>query len=179
MGGEMKLVVGGGKKGRQKRAGRVDGWTKPKEVTFLDALADSCNVTFAAAKAGMSPSGAHKRRRSHAAFRAGWDEALATGYAALEMEMLKRALHGVEKTSVSRTGETTTVQSFDDRTALALLRLHRDRVQAIDAGPDAEAVEEARERILARLERLREKMAVETKAAPDTIALIRWALQHQ
>src|SRR5690349_3008348 len=97
---ESKLVLSAGKNGRQKRAGRPNAWTKKKEQAFLEALADSCNVTLSAAKAGVSPSGAHKRRRSHAAFRAGWDEALAQGYAALEMEMLKRALHGVEKISV-------------------------------------------------------------------------------
>jgi hypothetical protein len=151
-------------------------WTKAKQKKFLETLAESCNVTLAASKAKMSPSGAYKHRKVDAAFRAGWDEALAEGYATLELEMLKRALHGVEKVTTARSGEPTTIRHYDDRIGLALLRMHRDSVAATNNGVDETEVEEARARILERLSRIREKMeAVETKAAADAIELICWA----
>ena len=151
-------------------------WTAAKERKFLEALAGSCNVKLAARKAGVSTSGVYVRRAKNASFRAAWDQALASGYAQLEMMMLGRALHGVEKVVVARDGTKTVMREYSDRVALALLRMHRE--SAAIAGEDVQDQdhEEACERIVARIQRLRERDGIETKGQPDRLELIRWAL---
>ena len=100
------------------------------------------------------------------------------------MMMLRRALHGVERTIVARNGETSVMRDYNDRTGLALLKMHRDFAKDQDEGVSSEAHEEACERILARLQRLRERDggidgqdgAVATKGWDDRLAIIREAL---
>lgn len=171
-------VDGGTRPRRRAKDGRS--WTPAKERAFLAALAASCNVKYAAGEAGVSVSNIYVRRGKDAAFRRGWDKALAQGYAALELEMLKRALHGVEKTITARDGSTTTVTEYSDRVGLALLRMHRDTVvEAESEIADAEA-DEARERIIAKLERLRERelgagtVEVKSSARNRAVAVITW-----
>lgn len=55
---------------------------------FLQALAETSNVTAAAAKAGVSPSRAYKLRRDNPDFAAQWQAALQEGYDHLEIEVL-------------------------------------------------------------------------------------------
>ena len=131
-------------------------WTAAKERRFLEGLATSCNVKLAAKTAKVSTSAAYVRRTKNASFRAAWDGALATGYAQLELMMLERALHGVEKVVVARDGSKTVMREYSDRVALALLRMHRDTAKTADEPIEDADYEEARERIVARIERLRE-----------------------
>ena len=119
-----------GKGGRS--SGRGGGWTQQAEDRFIETLAESTNVTRSAAEAGVSLSSAYRRRARDASFRARWGEALATGYAQLEMAMLERALHGRPK-EVKVGGESRIIQDYDDRIALALLKMHRDTVREIEA----------------------------------------------
>ena len=169
-----KLVLEGGKRPRKIRPSHRS-WTKDKEQAFLEALATSCNVKLAAKQAGVSTSAAYVRRNKDASFRAGWDQALATGYAQLEMTMLERALHGVEKVVTAPDGTTTVMREYSDRVGLALLRMHRDGAAMAGEGADHEEYREACDRIIERLERLREQEQVQTKAA-DRVAIIAWAL---
>jgi hypothetical protein len=171
------LVLEGGKRVRKLRAS-YRSWTKAKEKAFLEALSASCNVKLAAKKAGVSTSGAYVRRTNNASFRTAWDAALSVGYSQLEMVLLERALHGVEKTVIARDGTTTVMREYSDRVALALLRMHRETVAIVNEGVDDGEFEEARERIVSRLERLRERdKGVETKSAADRIELIASALR--
>lgn len=145
------------------------------------------------------------RRARDAAFRSGWDRALSVGYAQLEMMMLERALHGVEKVVVARDGSREVMREYSDRIGLALLRMHRDNAGHADEEHGPEEVAEAAERILARLKKIAERVetegegdgteapstipacagthaargggAVETKAAVDRLALIVWAVR--
>jgi len=55
---------------------------------FLDALAETSNVTAAAAAAGATTSLAYRFRRSDPAFAAQWRRALREGYDNLELELL-------------------------------------------------------------------------------------------
>ena len=153
-----KLVLERGKRVRKvQRSPRS--WTPAKQKAFLEALAESCSVKLAAKKAGVSTSRAYARRAMDASFRAGWDQALATGYAQLEMMLLERALHGVEKKVIARDGTMTVMRQYSDRTGLALLRMHRENASyATESVQDAEW-QEARERIIERLQRLREQEA--------------------
>lgn len=161
----------------RKRAADKRSWTPKKQKDFLSALAETCNVKLSARLAKVSTSAIYVRRERDASFRAGWDRALSEGYSKLELEMLKRALHGVEKTVVTRAGNRETFREYNDRLGLALLRMHRDSVALTSDGIDDHEFEEARERIIERLNRIREReAAIETKAQADHFSLIRWAI---
>jgi hypothetical protein len=172
------LVLEGGKRVRQvMRSPRS--WTPAKQKAFLEALGECCNVKLAARKAGLSTSRAYSRRAQDATFRAGWDRALASGYAQLEMMLLERALHGVEKRVTTRDGTTTVMRQYSDRVALALLRMHRDNAMLATETGGHEEYREACERIIDRLERIKEQSEVETKGAPDRLSIIAWAINRR
>jgi len=169
----------------QKRPGRKSDWSEAMRDQFIEVLADSCNVSHAARAIDRSIANVYKQRTIDATFRAQWDQALAIGYARLEMMMLERALHGVEKIIVLKSGETKVMREYSDRVALSLLRLHRENVAVTNEGVDDQDYQEACERIIARLERLRERdeeedaeRAVETKQAVDRLALMLWGLRR-
>lgn len=174
-----ELVISGGAR-PQKQSAKVKGWTAKKEKRFIEALTESCNVTFAAKEAGISVSAVYRRRQIDATFRAEWGRAVSVGYSQLEMMLLERALHGVEKPVSAKAGEAGVMRHYDDRTALALLKLHRDGAAAAEQEVDSAEHEEAVERIIARLARLKERLegAIETKSAGDGHAVIRWALRR-
>lgn len=145
--------------GKRKRrvAPSYRSWTAAKERKFLEALAGCCNVKLAAKTAKVSTSAVYVRRTRNASFRLAWDGALASGYAQLELMMLERALHGVEKIVIARDGTRTVMREYSDRVALALLRMHRDIAMIADEPIDEDEFDEARARIVARIERLRER----------------------
>jgi hypothetical protein len=91
-----ELVVVGGKKTQQRKASERD-WSKKKIEDFLSALSETCNVTLAAAEAGVSVSAAYRRRKPDAGFRGAWLEAIGAAYQKLEMILLERAFVGTEK----------------------------------------------------------------------------------
>jgi hypothetical protein len=150
------LVLEGGSRKRQVRASHRN-WTKTQERKFLEGLACCCNVKLAAKMAKVGTSAAYVRRTKDATFRAAWDKALAAGYAQLELMLLERALHGVEKVVIARDGTKTVMREYSDRVALALLRMHRDTAKIAGEPIDDVEFEEARDRVIARLERLREQ----------------------
>ena len=176
-----ELMLGKSKNGAQKRTGRPSDWTQEKADKFIEVLSDSCNVALAARAIRRSVSNVYIQRAKDAAFRGAWDQALAIGYAKLEMMMLERALHGVEKTVVLKNGESRIMREYNDRVALALLRHHRDSVAAFEASVDDEEYAEACERIIEKLARLREQdePPVETKTARDRLTLIALALKQR
>ncbi|MCA1653355.1 MAG: hypothetical protein LC656_04005 [Sphingomonadales bacterium] len=160
MGKAKELVLVGGKT-TQKRAVRTKDWTKNKEKEFLAALSGTCNVTLAAKKAGVGNTTVYARRAKDAAFRDGWANAIAQGYARLEIETLERALNGSIHTIVHKDGREEVQIEYSDRVALALLRMHRDtaetpaRREREEASYSEEEVEELRAKIAAKLERVR------------------------
>ena len=166
----------------QKRAVLRSDWTQEMADRFCEVLADTCNVTLATAAIKRSISGVYKQRTKDASFRASWDAALAVGYSRLELMLLERALHGVEKQVTQRDGTTTVMREYPDRVALTLLRMHRENAALSDQTVDESEYDEARERIMARLERLRERDSVDgvaTKAASNARALIAWGLRSR
>lgn len=86
---------------------------------FLDALAETSNVTESAAAAGIDKSLVYRVRRTDGAFARAWCAALDEGYLHLEMETLGRLRMGVGKDE----------PKYDLANALRLLSLHRDRGQ--------------------------------------------------
>ncbi len=178
-----ELVLGEYRGHAQKRTGRPSDWTKAMADQFVEVLADSCNVTLAAQAIGRSITNVYRRRSKDASFRAAWDQALAMGYSRLELMLLERALHGVEKVVTARDGTTSVMRHYSDRVALTLLRMHRENAAFVGEGADDEEYEQACERIIGKLERLRErdltgKGEVQTKGATGRHELIRWALRQ-
>lgn len=174
------LILGKYRGAPQKRSGRPSDWTKAKADNFTDVLADTCNVTLAAQAIGRSISNVYKQRAKDASFRAAWDAALSIGYSRLELMMLERALHGVEKTVIARDGTTTVMREYPDRVALTLLRMHRENAAIADESVEDMEYQEACERIVARLQRLRESdEGTETKGLPDRGKLIAWGLAQR
>ncbi|MFN4134289.1 MAG: hypothetical protein ACK4G2_01440 [Novosphingobium sp.] len=107
---------------------------KPWKAGFLAVLAETSNVSAAAAAAGVPPSRAYREKRSDADFAARWREALCEGYDLLEMEILHRLRFGEPKEGGAK---------FDNATALRLLSQHRETVareRAIRENADVEVV---------------------------------------
>lgn len=135
-------------------------WTRAKEVAFLSALAETCNVTAAAAAAGVSKGGAYERRKKVAAFRAGWAEAIATAYQQLELAVLDRSLNGTEKITTRKDGSEERVRDYPNAVAMTLLRMHRDSAtRAVETAVPQDDIEEVRQRIFQKLQRLRKRRA--------------------
>ncbi len=167
-----KTLLLGGRKRPQMRGPEGRSWTAKKERAFLSSLAETCNVKLSAKRAGVSHNCVYQRRNRNASFRASWDAALATGYAQLEMMLLERALHGVEKKVIARDGTTTIMRHYRDQTALALLRMHRENAAIANEQADDGEWQEARDRIVARLARIRERdqaEVAEAQTAPDAV----------
>lgn len=66
--------------------------TKAKQRAFLDTLASTCNVTQAAAAAGLSIGRCYRMRERNAAFGAAWNQTIAARYQRLEEALLDYVL---------------------------------------------------------------------------------------
>jgi hypothetical protein len=152
--GELVLVSGGK---TQMRKASEKNWSKAKESEFLSVLAETCNVTLAAAAAGVSVSAAYRRRKADAAFRGAWLEAVGTAYRRLEMVLLERAFVGTEKLVRRRDGSEERMVEYPNQLALTLLKMHRDTAAEATTEVAPDDVEEIRERLLDKLERLRKR----------------------
>ena len=92
-------ITGSKRRPLQRQRLTKSGWTKTKRAKFLDVLALTCNVKFAAAEAGAVPSTAYRARRTDPEFAELWREALLAGYERLETELLQRALQSINAIS--------------------------------------------------------------------------------
>ena len=151
-----ELVLVGGKRAQVRRASKRN-WSKAKERTFLSALAETCNVRRACEEAGVSNSQAYRRRKTNAAFRAGWMEALGAAYQKLELVLLERALNGTEKIVTKVDGREERMREYPNQIALALLRMHRDSAVEAQAEIPADDIEAIRERLVEKLMRLKQR----------------------
>ena len=151
-----ELVLVGGQKAQRRKATKRD-WTKAKQEEFLSVLAETCNVTLAAAEAGVSVSAAYRRRKLDAGFRGAWMEAIATAYQRLEMVLLERAFVGTEKLVRRKDGSEERMVEYPNQLALTLLKMHRDTAVEATTEIETDDIEEVRERVLSKLERLRKR----------------------
>jgi hypothetical protein len=152
------LVLIGGKKPQLRKAAKRN-WTKAKAQTFPSVLAETCNVTRACAAAGVSVTHVYRRKKSDAGFRAGWLAAIATAYQQLELVLLERVFNGVEKRSSARAGETQVMREYSNTLGMALLKLHRDSASEAEFELPQDEIEEVRERLIRKLQRLKERDA--------------------
>jgi hypothetical protein len=153
---EPKLeLVGRAKPKLQAR--RASGWNRARETSFLISLAETCNVTRAAADAGVSISAAYSRRKRNAAFRAAWSEAIAAAYRRLELLLLDRAFNGSEKVVTRKDGSEERVREYPNAIALQLLKMHKDTAVKAEREHSPEEIEELREKLRRKLGRLRQR----------------------
>lgn len=134
--------------------------------TFFETLVDTCNVVRSAKAAGFSANWAYRRRKFDAAFRDGWAEALADGYAKLELVLLERAIKGTPKLVRASGGKDRTMREYSPQLAISLLKRHSELAASVDRErPADDELAEVRERILEKLERMRQRELgdVETK----------------
>lgn len=151
-----ELVLDG--KGRMRfRKPSPKAWTRAKERKFLVVLGDTCNVKLASEEAGVSPQRAYDRRKTHAAFRAGWTEAIGIAYARLELILLDRALNGIEKIVKRRDGSEERMVDYSNQVALTLLKMHRDTAVEADTELPSDDIDELRRKISGKLDRLRQQ----------------------
>jgi len=92
--GEGEEVRGGNKRRVQVRKAARGSFGVAERQVFLDHLAACCNVTRAAAAAGVGVSTVYDARRRDPVFAAQWDEAIEAGYATLEALLIERAALG-------------------------------------------------------------------------------------
>ena len=156
------LVISGGRKPQLRKSSRRS-WTKEKAARFLTVLAETCNVTEAARRARVSVSNVYEKRKSDAAFRAGWLSAIATAYERLELVLLERAFNGVEKVISRKDGSEERMREYSNQLGLALLKMHRDTAAEASSALPAENIEETRERLLKKFERLKKRLDAEKK----------------
>ncbi len=150
--------------------------------TFFETLAETCNVVRSAKAAGFSANWAYRRRKFDAAFRNGWAAALAEGYAKLELILLERAIKGTPKLVRASGGKDRVMRDYSPTLAIALLRRHAEAAgKADEAGPPEDDLDDVREAILEKLERMRarELGGVETKGWIGRIELIEWAIKSE
>jgi hypothetical protein len=151
-----KLVVVGGRKPQMRKASKRS-WTKAKAREFLSALGETCNVSEACRRSGVPVTVAYRRRKMDAAFRAGWLEAIGAAYQRLELVLLDRAFNGTERIVKRKDGSEERMLEYSNQLGLTLLKMHRDT--AIEAGTEfqPQQIEELRERVLNKLQRLKQR----------------------
>ena len=128
-----------------------------RQQRFLERLAMTSDVTKAVQHAGWTKTGVQQLKRTDKAFRAAWVEALAIGYEELEMEMLQRARKGIRKVLTTPNGEKpATVTEFNDAQGFRLLMAHKQEIAANKPAQVSQDIVSARQRLIERLEALRE-----------------------
>ena len=126
---------------------------------FIDALAQTSNVTQSAKEAGVAPCVAYRLRRTDAAFARRWLTALWEGYVHLEMEVLRRLREGDLQTE---SGE-----KYDFANAIRLLAAHRDTAAQAQAAQRNVSAAEVRASIDRKVEKIRLQVMAEKKSRAD------------
>jgi hypothetical protein len=154
---EKGLELAGGKVPRLRKPQRKS-FGKARQERFLAALAATCNVRAACRTARVSNTCVYAHRRKNAAFRAGWAEAVREAYGRLELATLERMMNGTVTTRTRADGSVDRTHEYPNAIALQLLRLHRQSAAEAQAEHDSVDMDEVRERIALRIERLRKRM---------------------
>lgn len=151
-----KLVLVRGKKPQLRKASKRS-WTRAKEDVFLSVLAETCNVTRACEAADVGVTSVYRRKKENAGFRAAWLAAIAIAYQQLELVLLERAFNGTEKLVSVRAGEAKTMREYSNQLGIALLKMHRDSAADAEFELPADEIEEVRERLIRKLQRLKQR----------------------
>ena len=148
---------------------RLRRWNKARRAAFLDALADTCNVSAAARKAGMDRSSAYHLKDRDLAFAKGWGIALERAHTALEWRLLELSNDGSVRTELvidpesEKPKQIKLIHSYPLTTAVRLFLSHRAEVASVRlAQAGLETDEEIRARVFKRMDEIRARLL-----APD------------
>lgn len=144
--------------GKQPSKSRRYGAPKNWRTTFLATLADTSNISAAAAAADISLTWVYKTRREDPEFRRRWFDALCEGYDNLEMELLHRLRVGESKDSDA--------PKYDNAIAFRQLNQHKETV----ARTKAQREEETEEQILASINAKIDAMRSRERAVAKMLA---------
>ena len=162
-GGNRKLVLVPGKVPQMRKASNRS-WNKRMADHFLLIVAETCNVSEACRRSGLPMTVAYRRRKSDAAFRAAWVEAIAIAYQRLEAMLLDRFFNGTEKVTIRRDGSEERMREYPNHLGLQLLKMHRETAAEAESDMPEEDVQEIRDRILRKLQRLKKRDEQEAQA---------------
>jgi hypothetical protein len=114
-------------------------WTSKKEQQFLDALAETANVSHACTQCNVSRASAYWRREQDKEFAEKWRHAMDVATDALEAEARRRAFAGVQEPVFYQGVEVSRVRKYSDTLLIFLLKgarpnTYRDRWE--HSGPD-------------------------------------------
>ena len=141
----------------QLRKRRANDWSKAKAREFLSVLSETCNVSEACRQSGLGMTVAYRRRKSDAAFRAAWGQAVAAAYQRLELVLLNRAFTGTEKVIRRRDGSEERMMEYSNELGLKLLKMHRDTAVDAEMELPSEEIDEIRERLVRKLQRMKKR----------------------
>ena len=108
---------------------------------------------------------AYRRRKMDAKFRAEWLSTLAAAYSRLELVLLERAFNGTEKVMTRADGSEERMREYPNHIALRLLQMHRETAIEADTEMAEEDVNEIRERLVRKLQRMRKRDEEEQREA--------------
>ena len=153
---KKQLTLVAAKKPQLKKRTKRD-WSKTKGEKFLSVLTETCNVSEACRRSRVPVTVAYRRRKMDAAFRASWAEAIAIGYQRLEGVLLERAFHGTEKLFTRKDGSEERMREYPNQLGLQLLKMHRETAMEADYELPSEEIDEIRERLVKKLQRLKKR----------------------
>lgn len=153
-----------------KKRARRD-WSNAKAERFLGVLAETCNVSEACRQTRISMTVVYRRRKMDAKFRAAWNETLAGAYSRLELVLLERAFNGTEKVTTRKDGSEERLREYPNHIALRLLQMHRETVIETESEMPTEDVNEIRERLVRKLQRLRMRDAEQEQGEAERAGL--------
>lgn len=150
-------IAGSDRREQQKRKPRPNAFLVGQKSMFLEHFAGSCNVRAACKHAGVAPSTVYRHRAKDPKFRQGWEDAQATGYAALEAELVRRGLEFVRDDVVPDEESAKTLAGMDARLILTILQQqHKKAGQGPgDIRPRRSDLKEATERLGKLLKRMK------------------------
>ena len=157
----MELI--GGRRPKLKKPSRR-GLTAAKKEIFFETLATTCNVAAAVRAARIGTTTVYRERQKSAEFRTRWASAVRESYAHLELMLLERAMNGTVRTVTRADGSVERIHEYPNSVALTLLRSHRDTAEAEAVRHEPEDVEEIRDRLARRIEKLRARIEREAAA---------------
>jgi hypothetical protein len=161
-----KLVMVAGQRPQLRKASRRS-WSKAKARAFLSVLSETCNVSEACRQSGVPMTVAYRRRKMDAAFRAAWNEMILIAYQRLEAVLLDRAFNGTEKVTIKRDGSEERMREYPNHIALQLLKMHRETAMEADSEMPPDDVDEIRQRLVRKLQRLKRRDEEQEAGPPE------------
>ena len=106
-------------------AARTVAQQKKDKAAFLDALAETANVTWACKVANIPRRTAYEWRDADSVFADGWEQAVELGTDALEDEAIRRGHAGVDKPVYQGGEKVGTVREYSDTLLIFMLKARR------------------------------------------------------